>query len=148
MRMCMYMRPRYEQSRKGRAFLLSPSAMPPSFWPSFEFDTAPLSSAGAPLITGVIYLAVVVSLARRRAHRQQSASARIGVLPLRGLARRVMAAHNLALSAASAVMFLGTLTEVRARAAAEGAGFLLCESPQQRPAGSLYAWSYMYYLSK
>ena len=61
--------------------------------------------------------------------------------------------HNVVLVLSSAIMFLGVFVECIKRLNAENSftklpNFLFCEVSDTRAAGSLYYWSYIYYLSK
>lgn len=71
-------------------------------------------------------------------------------------AKLLFAAHNFVLSAASAVMLGGAVLAIWQRIAQHPSGslsldsfeWLACEAPGARVEGTLYFWSYMYYLSK
>ena len=110
-----------------------------SYIDNFDWSTAPLRDISAPITAGAVYVAVVLSLhfwMKRRG---------------RGFdTTYVQAAHNLVLCVGSLAMALGTLLEVARRASAdeEGARWLFCERAATAPAGALWFWSYVYYLSK
>lgn len=103
----------------------------------FDFFAAPLSGVGSPLVAGAAYVAVCAAL---HACRDKLAFE----------TRRLQAAHNLLLCAASLVMTIGTARELvrRVQREAEGPAFLFCEHVETQPVGPLFFWSYLYYLSK
>lgn len=65
--------------------------------------------------------------------------------------KRIQLIHNIILIIGSAIMLYGVTIESYRRIRAEDSSwppFLFCESPNATTTGSLYYWSYMYYLSK
>jgi len=103
----------------------------------FDWANAPFSSASAPIIGGVAYLAMVAILPR--------------FVPSGGIKgiKGVLALHNSILSVGSLLMFTGCLTEMFRRTQREGNwDWMFCESPEARATGPLYFWSYMFYISK
>lgn len=65
------------------------------------------------------------------------------------LARAVAPLHNLILCGGSALMFAGCASASYRRSMEEGsAAWMLCTPSSDRVVGSLYFWSYVYYLSK
>jgi len=62
-----------------------------------------------------------------------------------------IALHNACLCIASLIMLLGFASSAYERTTGVEGGsmeWLLCESPSTTPTGALFAWTYMYYLSK
>lgn len=111
---------------------------------NFVWAEAPLSSLAWPVATAVAYVALSVLVAGRvRANKGAPAAAPAWL-------STAVIAHNVVLVVSSAVMFVGLLYELAARARATGsARFVLCADPAtERPTGPLYFWSYLYYLSK
>lgn len=116
--------------------LLEPLSAPLA---SFKWADAPFTNIELPLITGVIY--VIVSLT------MSYAAPSIAKLGLK--VKMVQAAHNMVLCLGSLAMALGTLHEVIKRSSAEGSAmWLFCESASTPVEGALFGWSYIYYLSK
>jgi hypothetical protein len=109
---------------------------------SFDWRLAPLSSVQAPVIAGTTYTVVVLTLSK------YMSTARGGRGIEGGVMRLVQAGHNLLLCVASLIMFVGTLSELLRRRETESTRWMFCEDPAMKPTGSLYFWSYLYYLSK
>ena len=117
------------------------------FAPSaFVWSQAPLSDVRMPLAAAAAYVLVMLSLSRymRVVRNGQGVETKF-----------LQAAHNLILAVGSLAMLLGTLREMLLRAAAEPidgtygrATYLFCEPQGSVATGSLYYWSYLYYLSK
>lgn len=59
-----------------------------------------------------------------------------------------LVAHNVFLSALSAVMFVGCAVELFRRVRSDGVEWLLCEKSGIPASGRLYFWSYCFYVSK
>mmetsp|Transcript_13334 Transcript_13334/g.43493 ORF Transcript_13334/g.43493 Transcript_13334/m.43493 type:complete len:266 (+) Transcript_13334:2057-2854(+) len=115
----------------------------------FSFADAPLSSLWAPATGSAAYVATVLALS------WYMRVVRGGAGVEGPLMRLLQAAHNLVLCLGSLAMLLGTLRELARRGASEApagplgrASFLFCERPDAVAVGPLYAWSYLYYLSK
>mmetsp|Transcript_114164 Transcript_114164/g.227188 ORF Transcript_114164/g.227188 Transcript_114164/m.227188 type:complete len:254 (+) Transcript_114164:138-899(+) len=103
----------------------------------FDWANAPLSSASAPIVSGVAYLIMVAILPRFVPPG--------GVKGIKG----ILALHNGILSVWSFLMFAGCLAEMFRRAQHEGNwDWMFCESPHRRATGPLYFWSYVFYVSK
>lgn len=103
----------------------------------FDWANVPLSSASAPIVSGVAYLAMVAILPR--------------FVPAGGVKgiKGILVLHNSILSVWSLLMFAGCLVEMFRRAQREGNwDWMFCESPQRRATGPLYFWSYVFYISK
>ena len=115
--------------------------------PNFSWHDAPLSSIQAPLLAGAGYVLLVLFLNKYMSVKGRGINTRY-----------LQAGHNMILCLGSLVMFVGTLREVLLRVNTEssysalsamgGCTFLFCEEPQVKAEGSLYFYSYIYYLSK
>jgi len=112
----------------------------------YTFRHSPLSNITTPATIVVAYLALVfvfirVNDARRKANN--------GVLIPLLTSPSVLVFHNLFLSIGSLIMFFGCAVEVVRRWRAEGSTFwMFCEREGASATGTLYFWSYIYYLSK
>lgn len=113
---------------------------------TYTFHDAPLSHIYYPSATIVAYLILVGVLLQLMAARKKNNNdlpAPILNSPL------VVVVHNLFLSIGSLVMFVGCAFEVYKRYTSEQTSFwLFCEEEGTVGTGSLYFWSYIYYLSK
>lgn len=103
----------------------------------FVWQDAPLSDWRSPAFAVVLYLVIVPVLRAIMKNRE-------------GLQlKTVTVCHNLVLTVASLVMFIGTAFELYSRYETSGYTFdwFFCET-QTATHGALYLWSYIYYLSK
>lgn len=106
---------------------------------TFIWKDAPLSSPEIALGTSAVYLAIVI------VHRLIFGSKPPGF----GELRTLQAVHNFILCLGSLIMLLGCLYEIVSRSILENSMlWLLCEHPGTTSVGSLWFWSYLYYLSK
>eukprot|EP00742_Colponemidia_sp_Colp-10_P005613 GILJ01006000.1.p1 GENE.GILJ01006000.1~~GILJ01006000.1.p1 ORF type:complete len:271 (+),score=26.96 GILJ01006000.1:43-813(+) len=104
----------------------------------FDWNAAPFNSITLVLASQAMFLSIVYVLQRWIKRRGKP-------LQIDGL----FAAHNLLLSIFSLIIMFGCLHEVFKRITQEkSTEWLFCESQGMQARGSLYFWSYLYYLSK
>ena len=112
------------------------------FASEFDWHKAPFNSFAFALTTSLIYLfSCIVHYAVYGSNPQELFIWKIlkGFIPM----------HNLILCFGSLIMFIGIFREVVLRSFADGSvEWLLCESETTQPIGTLWFWSYIYYLSK
>jgi len=105
---------------------------------NFDFNDAPLSSFNAPLIGGLLYLAVIFSL-----QSQIKKGEPYKVLTI---------LHNLFLCLLSAVMLLGILMNVFVIGSKKGFFYVYCDDPTHplgtMEKGPIAFWCYVFYASK
>jgi hypothetical protein len=118
-----------------------------TFSPSlYTFKDAPLSSIYCPIYAIAIYLTTVAILMKVMETRKRANNNKPDPLLT---SPSVVVVHNLFLSVASLVMFVGCIWELYRRYHAENTIFwVFCEEEGYNGAGSLYFWSYIYYISK
>mmetsp|Transcript_37401 Transcript_37401/g.69798 ORF Transcript_37401/g.69798 Transcript_37401/m.69798 type:complete len:252 (+) Transcript_37401:78-833(+) len=102
----------------------------------FTWKDAPLSSCSTPVITGCLYLLMVVLLPR--------------FVPEGGFKLNMtLMMHNFILSGMSLVLCLGCAWEMIQRARRDNSvEWMFCEDPTVPAQGPLYFWSYAFYASK
>jgi hypothetical protein len=114
----------------------------PDLFASFTWSSpsTPLSSLMWPSIIVPCYLVLIYAIQYHvRYHRSNKP------YPVNTL----FGYHNLLMSLLSLVMFLGCAVECARRIFHESSlSWLVCEPKGNPPAGGLYFWSYVYYLSK
>ena len=114
----------------------------PELFSSFTWSdpSPPLSSLMWPSIIVPLYLLTIYAIQYHVKHHRGNKPYNVTLL---------FGYHNLLMSLLSLIMFVGCLIEVIRRTAHEASlSWLICEPRGNPPTGSLYFWSYVYYLSK
>ena len=122
---------------------------------TFNFHNAPLSSIYWPIGAVSVYLVLVVLLVQIMDTRKKANNNKSNPFIT---SPKILVVHNLILSLWSLIMFLGCLTEIYRRWSStslqdgnSATRWIFCEEelpPTTSSTGSLYFWSYVYYISK